>query len=160
MFACQTDSLHNDWGCATLEPGGVTAERVRSLAKPTVCTTILAVRRSNRRCGSRTRIYVRLPNRQFAHRSWLCNARTVGVAAERIRSLAKPTVCTTILAVRRAVAPERVRSLATPTVRTTIGAVRRSNRRCDSRTRKRVNCLSVWQENVRVRLSNRWRTVG
>ena len=132
-------------------PGGLSAQRVHSLTKPTVrkrfdrrtgtfsCQTysLHNDRGCNRRCGSRTctlacqtdslrndrgcstleqavwqpNAYARLPNRLFVQRSWLCDARTGGVAAEHVRSLAKPTVCATIVAVRR------------------------SNRRCDCRTR-------------------------
>ena len=81
-FSCRTYSLHNDRGCAMLE---------QAVWQPNAL--------------------VRLPNRQFAQISGLCDARTGGVAAERVSSLAKPTVCATIVAVRR------------------------SNTRCGSRTR-------------------------
>ena len=170
-FDCQTNSLHYDRSLCRAGTDGVTAEHVRSLAKATVCTTICAVRRSNRLCDRRTRtfdchtdslhndlrcatleqavwqanVYARLPNRQFAQRSWLCDARTGGVTAERVRSLAKPNVCARICAVRR------------------------SNRLCDSRTRtfdchtdslhNDLRCATleqaVWQTNVYARLPNR-----
>ena len=139
---------------------------MRSLAKPTVCTTIVAVR---------TRLAVtphvrashshdRCANCRFGKRTYAFGCHTTGSSAAQRTSV----VQTVGLAI------ERTRSTVTPPVRASHSADRCVNFWFGKRTyafgchtagwsvaQPRSLCkLSVWQENVRVRLPNRWLTVG